>query len=104
MGPVRYLTLLFLGLLLAPAALGYTPYADQLVQDYASGANCAVCHRDGKLNPYGVDFKKALTEAGDLVSAFNRIQVLDSDGDGIVNDRELAVGSYPGDPFSRPGR
>lgn len=88
----------------APAAFGYTPYADQLVQDYASGANCAVCHRDGKLNPYGQDFKKALGETQDLTAAFNQVQVLDSDGDGIINDRELAAGTYPGDPFSRPRR
>lgn len=101
---MRYLSWLLIGLAFTPAAFGYTPYADQLVQDYAGGANCAVCHRDGRLNPYGNDFKAALIDSGDLVAAFNRIQVLDSDGDGVINDRELAAGSYPGDPFSRPGR
>lgn len=59
--------------------------------------NCMTCHkkRSHKKNPYGVDYKKA-------GYGFEAIERQDSDGDGFSNIIEIAAGTFPGDPKSKP--
>ncbi len=64
------------------------------------------------LNPYGVDFVRAIEKhtyaeyennfyrvVGDALAATNST---DSDGDGYTNQQELEAGTYPGNPDSYP--
>jgi len=66
------------------------------------------------LNPYGLDFVRALEKhtydefnkniflvVGDTLNATNE---LDSDHDGYTNIQELNNGTYPGDPTDYPGK
>jgi hypothetical protein len=59
--------------------------------------NCMTCHkkRSYKKNLYGSDYR----EAG---YAFKAIEQQDSDGDGFSNIAEIAAGTFPGDPKSKP--
>ena len=68
--------------------------------------SCGICHisdSDFAFNPYGKDVKKAMTDSGskevtgELLAS---IEGLDSDGDGTPNGREIAAGTFPGDPLS----
>jgi hypothetical protein len=58
---------------------------------------CVTCHRaDGtSLNPYG----SALAKSG---AAFQPIERLDSDGDGVSNRLEILALAFPGDAKDRP--
>lgn len=77
----------------------------------ASLGKCTTCHmkslpkkEDHELNPYGKD---ALTKAAvDPKAAkkefkFEKIEALDSDGDGVKNIDEIKAGTNPGDPKSK---
>lgn len=73
-----------------------------------SGGNiaCAVCHATPPAhNVYGLAVKDALgmrdfdTALPDALAA---VAMMDSDGDGISNADELAIGTWPGDPASFP--
>ncbi len=59
--------------------------------------SCKLCHIKGsrKRNSYGKDFEKG-------GRSFNIIEEHDSDGDGFNNLNEIASGTFPGDPQSKP--
>lgn len=65
-------------------------------------AACQTCHataKGGKLNPYGVDIKKAMEtkKAKKLTPEFlTKIENLDSDKDGVKNIDEIKKDSNPG--------
>ena len=70
-------------------------------------AQCALCHvaNGTARNPYGRDLGAAMKaertrEASAAV--LKRIGSLDSDKDGVTNAKELAAGTLPGDPKSKP--
>jgi hypothetical protein len=55
---------------------------------------------EATLNAYGLAYENA----GRTVEALAEIAKLDSDGDGFVNDAEIAALCYPGNAASRPGQ
>jgi hypothetical protein len=80
----------------------------------AGAAPCAVCHtQQPALDPYGEDVRGALLEIANatdvaafqehLADALAAVATIDSDGDGVTNEEEISLGSYPGDPASQPG-
>lgn len=69
-------------------------------------AACLVCHAkmppSKDLNPYGADLaRQGKTRAA---AAFNAIEKVDSDKDGFTNIQEIAAGTLPGDPASKPAK
>jgi hypothetical protein len=70
---------------------------------------CAVCHvgMKAKLNPYGLELEKAM-KAGkaDKLTAgiLKKVEMLDSDKDGVKNVDEIKAGTSPGNPKSKPPR
>ncbi len=69
-------------------------------------AACLVCHAkmppSKDLNPYGADLaRQGKTRAA---AAFTAIEKLDSDKDGFTNIQEIAAGTLPGDPASKPAQ
>ena len=66
------------------------------------------------LNPYGVDFIRAMEESTSkeieknvyivISKALNATANLDSDGDGYTNMKEIESGTYPGFADSYPGK
>ena len=78
----------------------------------ASLGKCSTCHmkslpkKDGdhELNPYGKDLlAKAVVDpkAAKKELKFEKIEALDSDGDGVKNIDEIKAGTNPGDPKSK---
>jgi len=78
----------------------------------ASLGKCSTCHmkalpkKDGdhELNPYGKDvLAKAAVDpkAAKKEFKFEKIEALDSDGDGVKNIDEIKAGTNPGDPKSK---
>ncbi len=68
---------------------------------------CAVCHvgKTTKLNPYGVDLKKALSAAKTkqlTPEILKSVEEMDSDKDGATNIAEIKADTNPGDAKSRP--
>jgi hypothetical protein len=55
---------------------------------------------EATLNAYGLAYESA----GRTIEALAEIAKLDSDGDGFVNDAEIAALCYPGNAASRPGQ
>ena len=73
-----------------------------------ASARCGICHQGAppSLNPFGASIQNGLREAAasELTeSVIARLAAVDSDGDGVSNDRELAAGTLPGDRASKPG-
>ena len=72
--------------------------------DGGKNFSCATCHIDprggGDRNPFGKDYEKTGIPAGDSYTP--ALGEMDSDGDGVTNDREFAAGTNPGDPASKP--
>ena len=78
--------------------------------DAKSIAKCSTCHtkplpkKDGdhELNPYGADLKKTIDpkDAKKAVN-FDKVEALDSDGDGVSNIDEIKKGTNPGDKNSK---
>ncbi len=72
-------------------------YANNLPSSY--GSACQVCHVSssggGTLNSFGSDYADHDNDIG-------AISKLDSDDDGHTNEKELKVGTFPGDPNSSP--
>ncbi|MBI5708066.1 MAG: hypothetical protein HZC36_13880 [Armatimonadetes bacterium] len=69
-------------------------------------AGCGFCHttKAAKLNPYGADLKKAMTQENTKVltgSVLKKIEGLDSDKDGAKNSVEISSDTLPGDPKSK---
>jgi hypothetical protein len=69
-------------------------------------AGCALCHVGNTLkrNPYGADLEKALKATGSsriTPAAFEKIEKLDSDKDGVKNGVECAKGTLPGNAKSK---
>lgn len=68
--------------------------------------SCGICHvsdSDFGFNPFGSEIKKAIAETGQTeISAkvWTAIALLDSDGDGNPNDKEIESDTLPGDPAS----
>jgi hypothetical protein len=79
----------------------------------ASLGKCTTCHvkplpkkEEGQheLNPYGKDVQtKAVVDpkAAKKEYKFEKIEGLDSDGDGVKNIDEIKAGTNPGDPKSK---
>jgi hypothetical protein len=77
----------------------------------ASLGKCSTCHvkslpkkEDHEMNPYGKDVQtKAVVDpkAEMKTYAFEKIEALDSDGDGAKNIDEIKAGTNPGDPKSK---
>jgi hypothetical protein len=77
----------------------------------ASLGKCSTCHvkslpkkEDHEMNPYGKDVQtKAVVDpkAEKKTYAFEKIESLDSDGDGVKNIDEIKAGTNPGDPKSK---
>ena len=72
-------------------------------------ASCTVCHvgKTPKLNPYGLDLKKLLTEAKTMKltpEMLKKVEDLDSDKDGVKNIDESKADKFPGDPKSKPAQ
>jgi hypothetical protein len=76
-----------------------TDYVKDLPSSY--GSSCKVCHVSasggGALNSFGSDYY----EHDNDIEAISK---LDSDGDGHNNEKELKVGTFPGDPDSSPAQ
>ena len=68
-------------------------------------ANCKACHSTGKnLNAYGTDLSKALKALKTKVvtpAVLAKVNLLDSDKDGVKNGAEVKAGTLPGDPTSK---
>ena len=77
----------------------------------ASLGKCSTCHvkslpkkEDHEMNPYGKDvLAKAVVDpkAEKKEFKFEKIEALDSDGDGVKNIDEIKAGTNPGDPKSK---
>lgn len=77
----------------------------------ASLGKCSTCHvkslpkkEDHENNAYGKDLlAKAVVDpkAEKKTYAFEKIESLDSDGDGVKNIDEIKAGTNPGDPKSK---
>ncbi len=77
----------------------------------ATLGKCSTCHvkplpkkEDHEMNPYGKDvMTKAVVDpkAVKKTYAFEKIEALDSDGDGVKNIDEIKAGTKPGDPKSK---
>jgi hypothetical protein len=72
-------------------------------------AKCGLCHipKTIKLNPYGLDLKKALEAANSKVMTPNilkSVEALDSDNDGFTNIQEITADTLPGDAQSHPAK
>jgi len=98
---------------LATVALAFPTFTKEFESTYKvekgsalNKANCAVCHigKSPKLNPYGQDLKKVMTEAkSKKLSAdlLKKIENLDSDKDGVTNLAEIKADTLPGDAKSK---
>ena len=77
----------------------------------ATLGKCSTCHvkslpkkEDHEMNPYGKDvMTKAVVDAKAEKKEykFEKIEGLDSDGDGVKNIVEIKAGTKPGDPTSK---
>ena len=77
----------------------------------ASLGKCSTCHQkslpkkeDHELNPFGKDIlgKAAVDpKAAKKEFKFEKVEALDSDGDGVKNGDEIKAGTNPGDPKSK---
>ena len=77
----------------------------------ASLGKCSTCHvkplpkkEDHESNPYGKDLlAKAAVDpkAAKKEFKFEKVEGLDSDGDGVKNVDEIKAGTNPGDPKSK---
>ncbi len=63
--------------------------------------DCNTCHIDGQAysvrNPYGADVKIELDKSGNITTALQAVEDIDSDGDGDLNITEINAGTLPGD-------
>jgi hypothetical protein len=73
-------------------------------------AKCSTCHvkplpkKDGdhESNPYGADLKKSIDPKDEKKTLqFEKVEKLDSDGDGVSNIDEIKKGTNPGDKNSK---
>jgi hypothetical protein len=80
------------------------PFRLKRIPDEGKNFGCGTCHISprggGKLNPFGSDYRRIGLRAGDNYT--KDLGILDSDGDGIINDNEYSAGTHPGDPKSKP--
>jgi len=96
--------LIFIFCLYSLPAFSYSPYLDQIINEYQIRARCELCHSSNNLNIFGNDFKKSLENNGnDLLKTLKELENLDSDTDGYSNLEEIKAGSLPFDPASFPG-
>ncbi|MGV3617063.1 MAG: DUF2231 domain-containing protein [Fimbriimonas sp.] len=100
---------------LGSAAVAFPPYLDRFKETYKvpggsalAAARCQTCHSNGSGGPRNV-FGKAvgakqssLGEAQLTAAVLRELEPQDSDGDGVANGAEIAAGTLPGDPKSRP--
>lgn len=100
---------------LGVAAIAMPTYDKVVAQQYKTKkdgviakASCALCHASkAKLkeyNLYGTDLKKVMDEAKTkvlTVDLLKKVDLLDSDKDGVKNGDELKAGTLPGDPKSK---
>lgn len=108
----RHLALASALVITASAALALPPFIKDMDGVYKLGpalkkADCSICHigKTPKLNPYGADLKKAMTELKTkkvTADALKKIEDLDSDKDGAKNLAEIKGDALPGDEKSKP--
>ncbi len=100
---------------LAVTALAKPPFLQTFQATYKvkpgtdlAKASCGTCHAGPpKLNPYGMDVKKAMEAAKSEVvtpDILKKVEKLDSDKDGAANIAEIKAGTLPGDPKSKPAK
>ncbi len=100
-------------LCLASAALAESEFLDTFLSHYKINGDsamaeksCGICHvsdSDFGFNPYGKQVKKALADKGGSAvdaAVLTSIEDQDADGDGTPNGKEIAAGTFPGDPTS----
>ena len=78
-------------------------FAGLYKQQYGYMPSCNACHKDGggsPLNTFGKQFK----DAGEALASFQKIEAMDSDGDGAKNGEEAFAKSNPGDAQSTPAK
>jgi hypothetical protein len=63
---------------------------------------CEACHSGSSLDAFGEQFGSTPNHISDPEGALNAISEIDSDGDGFSNSQELNLGTFPGDPNSKP--
>jgi len=92
-----------LGLILLPTRAWAIPaYARFFKEKYGRQAHCMACHRvrdNWELNGFGKDFARK----GRTLAGLEAVEWTDSDGDLILNLKEIEALANPGDPYSRPG-
>ncbi|HEY3413027.1 MAG TPA: hypothetical protein VGM51_08215 [Armatimonadota bacterium] len=69
-------------------------------------AGCKTCHVGSttKRNPYGQDVEKAMAALKSkkvTAEVLKKVELLDSDKDGVTNIAEITKGTLPGDPKSK---
>lgn len=102
------LVLILIALTLASTAWARNRYLSTFNSQYGTAGtrldDCAVCHSQGNnRNAFGADFEQAMKASGATVtSALLSIEPLDSDGDGVPNNLEIAAGTFPGDSSDFP--
>lgn len=88
-------------LFFSTSALALPASARLFQQKYGYRVSCMLCHTDGggsAPNEYG----KAFLRAGANLNAFQKIEAMDSDGDGFKNLAEILAKSNPGQKASTP--
>jgi hypothetical protein len=71
-------------------------------------AQCRDCHvvaGEKKLNPFGLDVQAELKKQHSTTftpAIWQKLGARDSDHDGASNSKEIAAGTLPGDPKSKP--
>lgn len=89
-----------LAALFAPTARALPQYQRLFLAKYKFRPNCTLCHvsSDWELNKYGIQF----FEHGRSLKAFEEIEMLDADQDGVLSGVEIQARANPGDPASTP--
>lgn len=65
---------------------------------------CWLCHVEGmsysNFNDYGADVRTEFLKSGNITTAIQAVEEIDSDGDGDINIVEISAGTFPGDALN----